>query len=309
MTPHYSIVIPVYNEEKNLGELYLQLSRALESLSKPKELIFVNDGSQDHSLEILEKLAKNNKDVRILSLSRNFGQQAAVTAGLANASGEVVALMDADLQDPPETLLKLLQKVADGYDVAYGVSTKRHDPFIRKLLMNSYYWVMNWMASCQIPQGAGIFSALSRPAVEALLELPERNRFLPALRSWVGFKQIGVPFEKPKRFAGKESQSFLKLFRMGFDALLSFSYFPLRWATILGLIISVVALISILDVLYQKYIAGTAILGWSSTLISILFIGAVQLLTVGLIGEYLGRIYDEVKKRPYYLISKKTNFS
>ncbi|MCL4390451.1 MAG: glycosyltransferase family 2 protein [Patescibacteria group bacterium] len=308
MKPYYSIVVPVYNEEKNLEELFLQLMAALRSLAKPWEIIFVNDGSRDQSLEMLTNFTRKDKTVRVVSLSRNFGQQAAVTAGLANSSGQVVALMDADLQDPPETLLKLLGKVDEGFDVAYAVSKKRHDPPLRKFLINNYYRVMNLAATYEIPPGAGIFSALSRRTVDTLLGLSERNRFLPALRSWVGFKQIAVPFEKPARFAGKESQSLAKLFKMGFDALFSFSYLPLRLATILGLLVSTVAFVSIVDVLYQKLVAGTAILGWASPLVATLFIGGVQLLILGIIGEYLGRIYDEVKHRPYYIIAEKIGF-
>jgi dolichol-phosphate mannosyltransferase len=308
MKPYYSIIVPVYNEEKNLPELYNQLTVALEILSKPWEIVFVNDGSIDASEQIIKKLVRQDKFVKAIFLSRNFGQQAAITAGLANSSGEIVAIMDADLQDPPEVMLKLFSQLDKGYEVAYGASVNRNDPLIRKFFFNLYYQLMQKFSSYPIPPNAGIFAAMRRNVATSILTMQEQNRFLPAMRAWVGFKQVGVPYEKPNRFAGKENQSFLKLFKMGFDALLSFSNFPLRWATILGIIVSFIAVILIINVLYQKFVTGAAILGWASTLISILFMGAVQLLTIGLIGEYLGRIYDEVKNRPYYIISKKEGF-
>ncbi len=308
MKSYYSVLVPIYNEENNLPELYRRLIPVLSSLKEAYEIIFVDDGSLDESANVLEGLAKTDKGVKIITLSRNFGQQAAVTAGLENALGEIVITLDADLQDPPELLPQFIKKLQKGYDVVYGVSKGRHDPPLRKFFFNLYYQIMKKLSSYPIPQNAGIFAVMRQPIVASLMSMTEQNRFLPAMRSWVGFKQVGIPYEKPNRFAGKENQSFFKLFKMGFDALLSFSNFPLRWATILGLIISFIALIAIFDVLYQKFVTKAAIIGWSSTLISILFIGAVQLLTVGLIGEYLGRIYDEVKRRPYYIVSKKTGF-
>lgn len=308
MKAYYSVVIPVYNEERNLPILYRDLRTVLTTFPREWEIIFVDDGSTDRSPEIIERLVADDKNVKAVFLSRNFGQQAAVTAGLHNCSGKIVGVMDADLQNPPKVLKELILKVEKGFHVAYGVSVLRHDKLLRKICFNLYYQVMAKLSSYPIPQNAGIFAVMDRLVVEAILSMKERNRFLPAMRAWVGFKQVGVVYEKPKRFDGKESQSLIKLFKMGFDALFSFSNFPLRMATILGLLISLVAFVLIVDVLYQKFITGAAIPGWASTLISILFMGAVQLLTIGLIGEYLGRIYDEVKSRPYYIISKRIGF-
>ncbi|MBI4099910.1 glycosyltransferase family 2 protein [Candidatus Microgenomates bacterium] len=308
MKTYYSVIIPVYNEENNLPELYRRLVAIFKSLDKPYEIVFVDDGSVDRSAKILARLARGNSRVKVITLSRNFGQQAAVTAGLENCSGEIITTMDADLQDPPELLPKLLSKIATGYDVVYGVSATRRDPPLRKFLFNSYYWLMERLSSYPLPQNVGIFAVMRRPIVETLLTLGERNRWLPALRSWVGFRQIGISYEKPARFSGRSPQTVGKLFKMGFDALFSFSYLPLRLATILGLIVTLLVFFVGLDVLYQKFVAHTAITGWSGPMLSIVIIGGAQLIILGIIGEYLGRIYDEVKRRPFYIISQKHGF-
>jgi dolichol-phosphate mannosyltransferase len=300
-----SVVIPVYNEEANLAEL----SRRLDPmLTKNDEVIFVNDGSKDMSLEILRSMSKKDPRVKILSFSRNFGQQAAITAGLEVASGDVVITMDADLQDPPELLPEFLQKISSGFDVVYGISETRSDPPLRKMLFNLYHFVMDKLSAYPVPRQAGIFAAMTREVAGVLREIQERNRFLPALRSWVGFRQVGISYQKPKRFAGRESQNLGKLFKMGFDSLFSFSYVPLRLATYLGLIVTFGATLGIIDVLLQKFVFGTAILGWAGPTLSVLVIGGTQLIILGIIGEYLGRIYDEVKRRPNYIVSEKIGF-
>lgn len=304
----YSIMVPVFNEQENLAEFYRRLTAVMTKIGGPYEIVLVDDGSEDGSLGIIRKLHQSDRKVKCLSLSRNFGQQAAITAGLEAASGEVVVTMDADLQDPPELLPEFFSKLGEGYDVVYGVSIKRDDPLVRRLLFNLYYAAMDRMSPVKFPRHAGIFAVMTRDVVAVLLQLTERNRFVPALRSWVGFRQSGIPYEKPRRFAGREAQSLSKLFRMGFDSLFSFSYVPLRLATYLGLVVSFLAFLVIVNVLYQKLVAGTAILGWASPLVSILFIGGVQLIILGIIGEYLGRIYDEVKRRPYYIVSEKIGF-
>lgn len=309
MTPiNYSIVAPFHNEEGNVNEFYNRLKAALDKTSKSWELIAVEDGSSDNTLKLLSGIAKKDKRLKVIVLSRNFGQQAAVTAGLENATGDVIVTVDSDLQDPPELLPKFFEKIDEGYDVVYAVSTKRDDPPVRKFLINSYYFVMDKLSAYKLPRNAGIFAVMRRPVVEVLLQITERNRFLPALRAWAGFKQVGLNYEKPARFSGKEAQSFGKLFRLGMDSLFSFSYVPLKVATYLGLFVSFLAFLAIADVLYQKWVAGTAILGWASPLVSTLFIGGVQLIILGIIGEYLGRIYDEVKRRPFYIVKEKYNF-
>lgn len=308
MNKEISIVIPIYNEEGNVSELYAQLTRVLYDITESYELIFCNDGSTDTTLHILKHIASQDEHVKILSFSRNFGQQAALTAGLELTTGNMILTMDGDLQDPPQLLPKFIEKAKEGFDVVYGVSEKRNDPPLRKVLFHIYYFVMDKLCAHKFPRNAGIFALMNRQVVDILLQVSERNRFIPALRSWVGFRQTGIPYHKPPRFAGKETQSLSKLFRMGADALFSFSYIPLRIATFAGIFVSLIAFLAILDVFYQKFISGTAILGWSSPLISTLFIGGVELIMLGIIGEYLGRIYDEVKRRPHYVISEKINF-
>lgn len=305
---NYSIVVPIFNEAGNINELYRRVSKEMQKTGHDFEFIFVNDGSSDNSLEILEALNKTDKRVKTVSLSRNFGQQAAVSAGLENASGDIVATIDADLQDPPELLPAFFAKIDQGFDVVYGVSKTRKDPIIRKLLFNLYYLVMDRLSSYPLPKHVGIFAVMRRPVVETLLSVSEHNRWLPALRSWVGFKQTGIEYEKPKRFSGKPPQTFGKLFTMGLDALFSFSYIPLRLATFLGILVTILAFFIGLDVVYQKYFAHTAITGWSGPMLSIVIIGGAQLIILGIIGEYLGRIYDEVKRRPYYVVSGKVGF-
>lgn len=308
MKIQHSIVVPAYNEENNLPELYRRLKAVLKAQNEIYEIIFVNDGSTDRSLEILRNLAKADKKIKIVSLSRNFGQQAAVTAGLENSSGEIVTTLDADLQDPPEFLPNFWAKLTEGYDVAYGVSTTRNDPFFRKSLFEIYYRIMNRLSSYPLPKNVGIFAVMRRPVVTILLSINEQNRWLPALRSWVGFRQVGISYEKPSRFAGQPPQTFRKLLKMGLDALFSFSYIPLKLATFLGLLVTIVAFFIGLDVVYQKYITHTAIVGWSGPILTIVIIGGAQLIILGIIGEYLGRIYDEVKRRPYYIVSEKIGF-
>ena len=303
----YSVVIPVYNEQGNLLELYRRLIPVMEKTDS-FEIIFVNDGSSDKSLSILKGLQQKNKNIKIINLSRNFGQQAAITAGLENCSGGIITTIDADLQDPPELLPKFFAKLQSGFDVVYGVSKQRNDPPVRKFLIGLYYFIIEKFSMIHLPKNAGIFAVMNRPVVNALLEMSERNRFVPALRAWAGFTQTGIVYDKPARFSGKQSQSLGKLFKMGFDAVFSFSYVPLRLATYLGLFVSFVAFLMILNVLYQKLVSGTAILGWASPLISTLFIGGVELVILGIIGEYLGRIYDEVKKRPTYIVAEKIGF-
>lgn len=308
MKIYYSAVIPVYNEEKNLPELYRRLTPVFEAQNKTYEIIFIDDGSQDKSAQIIKNLTKTDKKVKVVTLSRNFGQQAAITAGLENASGEIVITLDADLQDPPELLPEFMAKISQGYDVVYGVSKVRKDPPLRKFLFECYYKVMEKLSSYPLPKNVGIFALMRQPVVATLLSIDEHNRWLPALRSWVGFRQIGIFYEKPERFAGQPAQTFRKLFGMGLDALFSFSYLPLRLATFLGIAVTVMAFFIGLDVLYQKFIAHTAITGWSGPMLSITIIGGAQLVILGIIGEYIGRIYDEVKHRPHYIISGKIGF-
>ncbi len=303
-----SIAVPFYNEEKNIHEFFKRTIAVLSELKKSYEIVAVDDGSKDDTQEALLELQKKDKNIKIVSLSRNFGHEAAVTAALDNTSGDVVVLMDGDLQDAPEFIPTMLEKIDEGYDVVFAQHDKRKDPSSRKFLFKSFYYLMDKLSSYKFPLEVGAFSVMTRPVVDVLSQMTEQNRYVAGLRAWVGFKQTAVVYEKQARFAGTAPQTFTKLLKMGLDALFSFSYVPLRLATFLGLFVSLLAFLAIAYVLLQKLVFGTAILGWASPLVSTLFIGGVQLIILGIIGEYLARIYDEVKRRPYYVISKKTGF-
>lgn len=308
INPKLSIAVPFYNEEKNIEEFFSRLEKVLKMMDMPAEIVAVNDGSVDSTLDKLTVIQKKDNRLKIVSLSRNFGHEAAVTAALDNTTGQIVVLMDGDLQDAPEFIPDLVKKLEEGYDVVYAKHSKRNDPAIRKILFHVFYRLMDKISSYKLPLDAGAFSVMRRPVVDVLSQMAEQNRYVAGLRTWVGFSQTGLDYEKQARYAGKAPQTFGKLMKMGLDALFSFSYVPLRLATILGLIVSILAFIAIADVLLQKWVFGTAILGWASPLVSVLFIGGVQLVILGIIGEYLGRIYDEVKRRPYYVVKEKIGF-
>lgn len=303
-----SIAVPFYNEEKGVEEFFRQLLIVVENFNKSYEIVAVNDGSVDQTLDKLIKISKKNKNIKVVSLSRNFGHEAAVTAALDNTCGDTVVLMDGDLQDSPQFIPSLLTKLDQGYDVVYAQHDKRKDPAMRRFLFKVFYLFMDKLSSFRTPLDVGAFCVMRRPVVNILSSLSERNRYVAGLRAWVGFKQTGILYEKQSRFAGKAPQTISKLFRMGFDAVFSFSYVPLRLATFLGTLVMIGAFLAILNVLYQKFVANTAIIGWSGPMLSILIIGGAQLLILGIIGEYLGRIYDEVKRRPYYVVAEKIGF-
>ncbi|KKU10933.1 MAG: Glycosyl transferase, family 2 [Candidatus Woesebacteria bacterium GW2011_GWB1_45_5] len=299
-----SVVIPVYNEEKNIPVLYKRLKAVLNGLSKSHEIIFVDDGSLDLSLEQIINIRKRDRKVKAVCFSRNFGHMAAVDAGLAASTGRKVIITDADLQDPPEIIPRLYAKAEDGFDVVYGIKRKRKESLLRKTLFKLFYKVLNGIAQLKMPLDAGTFSVLDRKVVNILISLPERNKYFSGLRAWTGFKQTGVTYERGKRHAGKEA-SLGRLFNLAVDGLISFSHLPLRIASFLGIFFAVLSLIFIIGVFVARFVFGKGIVGWASTMTTILFIGSIQLITLGVIGEYLARIYDEVKGRPEYIVSRK----
>lgn len=302
-----SVVIPVFNEEKNIPLLYGRLKKVLGKISKNHELIFVDDGSGDKSFAKIDEIHKRDNKVKILRFSRNFGHMAAVNAGLANASGKKVVVMDADLQDPPEIIPKMYKKASAGYDVVYGIKTKRKEGFLRKFLFKSFYKVLNGIAQLKMPLDAGTFSVIDARVVKVLNSLPERNKYFSGLRAWAGFSQTGVVYRRGKRHAGKEA-SLKRLFNLAIDGLVSFSHLPLRVASFLGIFFAILSLLFIVGVFVARFVFGKGIVGWASTMSAILFIGSIQLITLGVIGEYLARIYDEVKGRPEYIVSRKIGF-
>lgn len=302
-----SVVIPVFNEEKNVPILYSRLKNVLNDISISHEVIFIDDGSTDKSLQKIKDLRKKDKKVKIISFSRNFGHMAAVSAGLKHSKGKKVVIMDADLQDPPRIIKKMYEKSLKGFDIVYGVKKKRKEGVIKKLLFKSFYKILNRIAQLKMPLDTGTFSLINRHVVDILNSLPERNKYISGLRVWTGFEQAGIVYARAKRRSGKES-SLGKLFKLALDGLISFSYLPLRVASILGLMLGVVSLFLIIVVLVGRFYFGKGVIGWASTMVTILFIGSVQLITLGIIGEYLARIYDEVKNRPEYIISLEEGF-
>lgn len=302
------VVAPVYNESGNLEALYERLAAVLPGLAENWELVLVDDCSRDGSWEIIRRLHERDARVKGLSLARNFGQQAALSAGLGKAVSrlssrdDVVVTMDADLQDPPELIPELVDKLAEGYQVAYAVKRSRRESIVRGTIFNLFHQIQTRIVQPPMPRGAGTFCAMQRPVAAAINAMPERNRYFPGLRAYAGFRQVGVEFDRPERFRGKPQQTFSKLLRMGLDAIFAYSFLPARIASVLGLVTAVVALGFTVWVLWQKWFAGTAILGWASTMVSHLFLGAVQLFCIGILGEYVARIYEEVRARPLYLV-------
>lgn len=303
-----SVVVPIFNEEAILEELYERLSRVLVGLKLSYEVIFVDDGSADRSASWLERIAGTDPAIRLVQLSRNFGLSIAVTAGLDHASGQLVALMDGDLQDAPEDLPRLIAKAQEGYDVVYAVRVKRKESWIKRTTVFLFYRLLNRIASTPLPVDSGLFSVMSRSVVDALKRMPERSRYVSGLRAWIGFKQCGIPFERSARRSGAPQQTMRKLSRMALDGMLSFSHVPLRIATYAGLFAAALSGIGIAWAMWMRLFSHQPPAGWTSMVLIILFLGSVQLLALGIIGEYLGRVYDEVKGRPLYVVRQRLGF-
>jgi dolichol-phosphate mannosyltransferase len=309
--PIISIVVPVFNEEEVLPELYNRTRQAMDGLGEPWELILVDDGSRDRSAEIIAELNHRDPRVKGISFSRNFGFQEAVTAGLAHASGEAVVLSDADLQDPPEVIPEMIARWREGNDVVYGVRANRQgETWFKKTTAKIFYRTIHRITSVDIPLDTGDFRLMDRRVVDAILRMPERNRFLRGMVPWVGFRQSGMNYERQARFAGESKfKSVRQMLPFALDAITSFSYFPLQLATYLGFFIAAISLIAIIVVIGLRLFGShQELTGQATTLVAVLFLGGVQLISLGIIGEYLGRIYDEVKGRPLFLVDRKWGF-
>jgi polyisoprenyl-phosphate glycosyltransferase len=298
-----SVVIPIYNEDQIISELHSRLHKVVSAFSD-FEIIFVNDGSTDHTLEQLVELHEKDSRYKIIDLARNFGHQVAITAGMQYADGDAVVVMDSDLQDPPETIINLFEKFSEGYEVVYAIRRKRKEGILKRLAYSLYYRMLLKASNIHIPRDSGDFCMMSRRACETLRSLPETNRFVRGLRSWIGFKQTGFEYERDRRYAGDVKYSFTHLVRLGMDGLISFSYLPLRMVSYFGFIISFFSMIGILIVVYLKLGTNIPVKGIPALAVMILFLGGVQLTMLGLLGEYLGRIYDEVKRRPIYTVQR-----
>jgi len=302
-----SIVIPVYNEEKNINELYKRLIKVLVRITKRYEIIFVNDGSIDNTAQKVKDLRKRDRNVRLVNFSRNFGHMSAVSAGLKYSSGRKVVIMDADLQDPPSIIPRMYAKSLSGYDVVYGVKRNRKESAVMTFLFSLFYRILDRLTALSMPLDAGTFSIIDRKVVDILVNLPERNKYFSGIRAWAGFRQTGVVYARAARYKGKPAK-FSRLLKLALDGLFSFSFIPLRMASVLGFIFAIISFALILMVIIARLVFGFGIIGWASTMLTILLMSSVQLITLGIIGEYLARIYDEVKGRPEYIISDLDGF-
>lgn len=307
-----SIVAPVYNEEQVLPELYNRVTNVLEGTGIPYELILVNDGSRDASLQIMRQLHDRDARVKVLDFSRNFGHQMAITAGSDHASGEAVIIIDADLQDPPELILDLIERWRDGYEVVYAVRTEREgETWFKEFTASAFYRLINRITNVPIPLDTGDFRLMDRRVVDALREMREQHRFMRGLSSWVGFDQTGVGYVRRARYAGETKYPVRKMLKFAVDAITSFSYLPLQLATYFGFFVAALSLVGIvLTIGLRLFVHGNTIplSGQATTLVAVLFLGGVQLIFLGIIGEYLGRIYDEVKDRPLYIVAEALGF-
>lgn len=301
--PTFSVIAPIFNESGSLMEFYRRTRSVLESTGDTWEMILVDDGSQDGSTEIIRQIASEDEHVRPVIFARNFGHQIAVTAGLDYSRGQAVTIIDSDLQDPPEVILDLIAKWREGFEVVFAVRAEREGETAFKLWTASiFYRLIYKITDVKIPMDTGDFRLMDRRVVNVMNRMREHHRFLRGMSAWVGFKQVGVPYKRMARFAGSTKYPFRKMLKLALTAITGFSYLPLQVATFLGFIAAGLSLVAAVVVIIMRAITGAAFLGQASTLIAVLFLGGVQLISLGILGEYIGRIYDEVKGRPLYIV-------
>lgn len=302
--PTLGLVVPVFNEEQILEQLYHRTSQAIASLGIPVVVCLVDDGSRDRSLEIIRGICARDPRFRYLSFSRNFGHQTAVLAGLRELDADVYVVMDGDLQDPPELIPELLQRWRAGYEVVYCVRRTRREGFLKRWAYRAFYRMLRAVSYLQIPLDTGDFCLMDRVVVQHLRNMPEHNPFIRGLRTWIGFRQTAHHYDRDARAGGTPKYTFTKLVGLAYDGLISFSFVPLRLATKLGVGVSLLSFAATCGLILTKLVFGLPLAGWTSTVVLILFMGGIQLLTLGIIGEYIGRIFDEVKARPLYIIKE-----
>ena len=303
MKPAISIIAPVFNEKESLPELRRRIEAVMEGLNETWELILVDDGSSDGSTDQIRALAAQDERIRPVIFARNFGHQIAVTAGLDYAGGDAVVIIDADLQDPPEVISEMVAKWHEGYEVVYAVRTEREGESWFKLFTASlFYRLIFRITDVKIPMDTGDFRLMDRKVVDVMNSMRERHRFLRGMSAWVGFRQVGVNYRRASRFAGATKYPFRKMFRLALNAITGFSYFPLQVATYIGFIAAGLALLFIPIVIIERLAGMQEFTGQATTLVAVLFLGGVQLICLGILGEYIGRIYDEVKGRPLYIV-------
>lgn len=308
--PRYSIVAPCYNEEGVLRELYRRVRDTMEQTGETWELVLINDGSRDRTPEIMRELNAQDARVKVVDFARNFGHQLAVTAGLDYARGDAVVIIDADLQDPPAVILDMIARWKEGYEVVYAVRTQRKgESWFKEFTAKLFYRIIYRITDVKIPLDTGDFRLMDRKVVDAMKQMRERHRFIRGMTSWVGFRQTGVHYVREERFAGETHYPFRKMLKFALDAITGFSYIPLQLATYLGFITAALgALAAVAVILARLFIGAAPFYGQATTLVMVLFMGGVQLITLGIIGEYLGRIYDEVKGRPLYVVREVIGF-
>ncbi|CAG0936225.1 polyisoprenyl-phosphate glycosyltransferase [Thermoflexales bacterium] len=304
--PVLSVVIPVYEEQDNLPALHARLTQVLSATEPHYEIIFIDDGSRDRSAEIMHSLALSDPHVVVVELSRNFGHQVAISAGLDYAQGDGVIIMDADLQDPPEVLPQFIAKWREGHAVVYAIREQRKEGRLKRALYALFYQMLQRVANIHIPLDAGDFCIMDRQVVAILNGMPERNRFVRGIRSWVGLDQVGLTYERQARYSGQAKYSYRRLIYLALDGLVSFSFVPLRMITIMGFIVSLISIVLAAIYFVQRLTVGPNPLGFTTTIVAVLFLSGMQLITLGVIGEYIGRIFEEVKRRPLYVVRRVT---
>lgn len=307
--PTLSVVAPCFNEEGVLHELYRRVSQVLDGAGESWELVLVNDGSRDRTPDIMRELHARDPRVKVIDFARNFGHQIAVTAGMDYARGDAVVLIDADLQDPPELILDMLAKWRQGYEIVYAVRTERKgETWFKRFTAKLFYRLIYKITDINIPMDTGDFRLMDRKVVNALKTMREKHRFLRGMSVWVGFRQTGVQYVRAERYAGETKYPFGKMLKFALDGITSFSYLPLQLATYIGFIAALLAVVGIIITVILRLSGSQAFYGQATTLVSVLFLGGVQLISLGIIGEYLGRIYDEVKGRPLYIVREVLGF-
>lgn len=304
-SPVFTIIAPIFNELENLPILHERISNVMDQSGHSWELVLVDDGSTDGSTDMIREIAKKDERIRPVIFARNFGHQIAVTAGLDYSRGQAVVIIDADLQDPPEVILKLIEKWQEGFEVVYAVRSEREgETFFKKITASVFYRLIFRITDVKIPMDTGDFRLMDRKVVNVMNSMREHHRFLRGMSAWVGFKQIGVTYKRAARLAGETKYPFKKMMKLALTAITGFSYVPLQIATYMGFISAGISLIAIPVVILMRMLGSQQFTGQATTLIAVLFLGGVQLISLGILGEYIGRIYDEVKGRPLYIVSE-----
>lgn len=304
MQPDLSVIIPIYNEEANIPVLYERMKRVLASLGGTHELVFINDGSRDRSMQLIRELSSSDPSVKFINFSRNFGHQIAVTAGLDACIGDKVVIIDADLQDPPELIEQMRAKMNEGYEVVYARRNKRNgEGFMKRWTAKMFYRMLSKITSISIPIDTGDFRIMDRKIVDVLKKMPEQQKFLRGQISWAGFRQTYITYDRDQRNAGETGYTYKKMIRLALDGITGFSNWPLKVATISGFVVSGITFLIALYALYARFISKDYVPGWTSLILAVLFIGGVQLITIGIIGEYISRLSANIRQRPLYVIN------